>query len=115
MVEQMDDDNLTDVLKAVSDPTRRSLLTTLVQQGPTRVTELAAHYEMSLNAISKHIKVLEQAGLVIRKTMGRVHLIEARLEPAHAIDAWFTKLRTIWALRLDALEELVKKGDNKDD
>jgi len=113
MVEYDNEQRLSAVLKATSDPTRRSLLTTLVQEGPTRVTELAEHYAMSLNAVSKHIKVLESAGLVTRKTVGRVHLIEANLEPVNEIDEWFRKLRSIWDLRLDKLENLLTKESKK--
>lgn len=111
----MDDDALSLVLKATSDVTRRKLLTTLVQQGATRVTDLARHFDMSLNGISKHIKVLEAAGLVTRKTHGREHLIEANLEPVKEIEAWFMRLKSIWDLRIDALEELLteKEEDNE--
>lgn len=109
MVEELNAKQLSLILKAVSDSTRRSILTTLVQQGPTRVTDLANHFDMSLNAVSKHIKVLESASLVSRKTMGRVHLIEANLEPVNEIDRWFQNLRSIWDLRLDKLEKLLKK------
>lgn len=105
---------LSDVLKAASDPTRRSILTTLVQEGASRVTDLAAHYDMSLNSVSKHIKVLEGAGLVTRKTHGRVHLIEANLEPIGAIDRWFNGLRSIWDMRLDELENIPVKDDKND-
>lgn len=114
MGDNKQEQSLSDVLKAVSDPTRRSLLTTLVQQGPLRVTELASRYEMSLNAVSKHIKVLESAGLVTRRTLGRVHMIEADLGPARAIDAWFRELRSIWELRLDRLSEALVEGNGDD-
>ncbi|TCD16521.1 ArsR/SmtB family transcription factor [Oricola cellulosilytica] len=106
----MQDHDLSEILKAVSDPTRRSLLTTLVQEGPLRVTELAGRYAMSLNAVSKHIKVLEAAGLATRRTMGRVHLIEANLDPVRSVDAWFGELRSIWELRLDRLGEVFSEG-----
>lgn len=109
MDEYNDEQKLSVILKAASDPTRRSLLTTLVQQGPSRVTELAQHYDMSLNSISKHIKVLEAATLVTRKTIGRVHLIQAQLEPINEIDNWFKNLRSIWDLRLDDLETILNK------
>lgn len=115
MVEYNKTQNLSDILKAASDPTRRSILTELVQQGATRVTELAAHYDMSLNSISKHIKVLEKAGLVSRKTIGRVHLIEAKLEPIQEIEAWFKNLKSIWALRLESLDALIGYDEETDD
>ena len=111
MVEFDKDKILSSLLKAVSDSTRRALLTQLCQQGPSRVTDLANFYDMSLNAISKHIKVLEKAGLVTRKTIGRSHWIEADLKQIAVIDDWFNGLKSIWALRLDKLEELMNTGD----
>ena len=56
-------DRLTEILKAASDPIRRGILTLLVQSGPTRVTKIAARFDISLNAVSKHIKVLEKTAL----------------------------------------------------
>jgi uncharacterized protein YndB with AHSA1/START domain len=112
MVEQKFNDQLTDVLKASSDPTRRSILTTLVQEGPTRVTDLAAYYDISLNAVSKHIKVLEAAGLVRRETHGRTHVISADMAPVALIDSWFSELRSIWELRLAELETALLEDAN---
>ncbi len=113
MVEQYDP-HLTEILKAASDPTRRAILTLLAQNGATRVTEIAARFDMSLNAVSKHIKVLEGAGLVGRKTLWREHLIEVRLEPLRQIDLWFSNLRSIWDLRLDALATLLTEETQDD-
>lgn len=113
MVEQ-NTNPLSETLKAVGDPTRRSILTTLVQQGPTRVTELAAMYDMSLNSVSKHIKVLEKANLVSRRTLGRVHLIEANLAPVNEVEDWFKDLRSIWDIRLEALEKIITKESTDD-
>ncbi|MGB3177250.1 MAG: metalloregulator ArsR/SmtB family transcription factor [Albidovulum sp.] len=113
MVEQ-ESQQLTEILKAAADPTRRAVLTLLAQNGPTRVTEIAARFEMSLNAVSKHIKVLESAGLVSRRTAWREHLIEVRMEPLNEIDRWFSGLRSIWAMRLDALETLLTKETDDD-
>lgn len=106
--------DLTNILKAASDETRRSILTTLVQQGPTPVTLLAKHFDMSLNAVSKHIKVLEKSQLVVRKTQGRVHLIEVDLAPLKAVEAWFTELKSIWDLRLDALTQLLTEDEDNE-
>lgn len=114
MVErESEDDRLSDVLKAASDPTRRSILTTLAQEGPTRVTDLANYFDMSLNSVSKHIKVLEAAGLVSRKTIGRTHIISASMEPLTVIDDWFSDLRSTWEKRLERLD-VALKGDPKD-
>ena len=109
MVEQQHPDRLTDILKAASDPTRRAVLTMLAQQGPMRVTDIAPHFEMSLNSVSKHIKMLERAGLVTRRTEWREHLIEVNMDPLSEVDAWFDGLRSIWALRFDALEAALKE------
>jgi DNA-binding transcriptional ArsR family regulator len=115
MVEYVNDKNLTEILKAVSDTTRRSLLTQLCQQGTSRVTDLANHYDMSLNAISKHIKVLEKAGLVSRRTIGRTHWIEPKIERVRLVENWFKELKSIWEIRLEKLDELMKSGGTQND
>ena len=115
MVEYENDRFLNDILKAVSDTTRRSLLTQLCQQGASRVTDLADLYEMSLNAVSKHIKVLEKAGLVARRTIGRTHWIEPKIEQVRLAENWFKELKSIWELRLEKLDEIMKVGGNQND
>ena len=115
MVEYLADETLSELLKAMSDATRRALLTQICQQGPSRVTDLANTYDMSLNAISKHIKVLEKARLITRKTLGRTHWIEADLKRISIAEDWFKQLKSIWELRLEKLDELVTNGENKDD
>jgi len=107
MVELSQENELSSLLKAVSDSTRRALLTQLCQQGATRVTDLAQHYDVSLNAISKHIKVLEAAGLVRRKTLGRIHLIEADLGRTRLMTEWLDSLQSIWALSLNELNNIL--------
>ena len=114
MVEYLNEELLSILFKAVSDTTRRSLLRRLCQQGASPVTSLAEHYDMSLNAISKHIKVLEKAGLVQRQTIGRTHLIEANLDRIKLADQWFDELTSIWMLRLDKLDEVLKGGTGDD-
>lgn len=109
MVERNDDSRLTEILKAAADPTRRAILTFLAQEGAMRVTGIAARFDMSLNAVSKHIKVLEAAGLVSRRTHWREHLIQVEMEPLSEIDRWFRDLRSIWALRLETLDTLLTK------
>ncbi|MFV2038013.1 MAG: ArsR/SmtB family transcription factor [Paracoccaceae bacterium] len=113
MVEQ-NDARLSDILKAASDPTRRAILTLLAQEGPMRVTDLATHYDMSLNSVSKHIKVLERCGLVSRRTVGRTHLIEANMAPVREIDGWFNQLRSIWDMRLESLDKLLTEEPDND-
>lgn len=115
MVERIIADTLSELLKAASDPTRRAILTLLAQNGPMRVTDIHAQFEMSLNSVSKHIKVLERAGLVVRRTDWREHLIEVQMGPLSEIDNWFADLRSIWDLRLEALDTLISKGDKDND
>ncbi len=114
MVEREDNDQLTEVLKAASDPTRRAILTILVQEGPARVTDLAGRFDMSLNAVSKHIKALEKAGLVSRRTEWREHLIAPEMGPLRLIDDWFGRLRSTWEMRLDQLGEIFSEDDTDD-
>ncbi|MEL7025704.1 MAG: metalloregulator ArsR/SmtB family transcription factor [Pseudomonadota bacterium] len=109
MVERYD--VLTQTLKAAADPNRREILTLLAQEGPLRVTDLAARFPISLNAVSKHIKSLEAAGLVTRRTDWREHLIELNTEPVAEIDRWFSELRSIWALRLERLSDVLTQED----
>lgn len=114
MVERQDDSRLSDILSAASDPTRRAILTFLAQEGPMRVTDIAARFDVSLNSVSKHIKVLEAAGLVRRRKEWREHLIEIDLGPVSELDRWFGGLRSIWSLRLSALEQLLTKEKTDD-
>ncbi len=71
------------------------------------MTDLASYYEMSLNGVSKHLKVLESAGLVERKTIGREHWINANLRNVDLIEKWFAELKSIWLLSLDQLENKI--------
>ncbi len=115
MVERIKSDALNELLKAASDPTRRAILTLLAQNGPMRVTDIHCQFEMSLNSVSKHIKVLERAALVVRRTEWREHLIEVQMGPLSEIDRWFAELRSIWDLRLDSLDTLMTQGEDTDD
>lgn len=107
------EERLSLLLKATSDATRRKILTTLVQQGECKVTQLAQHFDVSLNAVSKHIKVLENAGLIDRKTVGRVHLITANLTSLKEIEHWFDQLKSIWDIRLDHFESILEDLENE--
>ena len=114
MVEYFQDDKLSETLKSMSDATRRSILTRLCQEGPCRVTDLAADYDMSLNAVSKHIKILEKGELVIRRTLGRTHMIEADLVRIRIVEEWLKGLKSVWELRLNKLAGLLERGEEHD-
>jgi DNA-binding transcriptional ArsR family regulator len=95
---------------ALAHSVRRELLEAL-RAGPSKVTDLAAPFDMSLAAVSKHIGVLETAGLVSRTPTGRTRIVT--LEPLQLVDAheWIDTYRTFWEERLDALEvHLVNRG-----
>ncbi|WP_242334631.1 MULTISPECIES: helix-turn-helix transcriptional regulator [Anaeromyxobacter] len=91
------------VFAAVADPTRRAILDQLAR-GPARVTDVAAPFAMSLNAISKHIKVLERAGLVRRTRRGREHTLALEPAPLREVVRWASKLEQFWTERLDRME-----------
>jgi len=106
--------DLGEIMKAASDPTRRRILTLLAQEGPLRVTDIHRRFELSLNAISKHIKMLERARLVRRRTEWREHLIDLEMAPLAEVDRWFATLRSIWDLRLEALDTLITETPDND-
>jgi DNA-binding transcriptional ArsR family regulator len=96
------------VYAAIADPTRRAILANLAQ-GRVNVGELATRFPISLNGVSKHIKVLERAGLVRREILGRVHQLQLRAEPLREAEEWFHHYRAFWSARLDALELLLQE------
>lgn len=96
-------DDLSAVLGAISHPSRRAILHRLAA-GPARVTEIAAPFDMSLNAVSKHLKVLEGAGLVDREVQGRDHVIRFRGQPLRLVSDWVHEYQRFWTERLDRLE-----------
>ncbi len=103
---------LDETLLAIADPTRRAILRRL-SQGEARVTEVAAPFEMSLNAISKHIRVLERANLVRRRRSGREHILSFDPLPLAGAAAWIQEQRSAWSIRLAAMEALLASEDGE--
>jgi DNA-binding transcriptional ArsR family regulator len=99
-------------LLALADPTRRAILQRL-SAGEARVTDVAQPFKMSLNAVSKHILVLERAKLVTRRKEGRDHYLSYRAEPLEAAAQWMEETRHFWAKRLDTLEKLLRDEDEQ--
>jgi DNA-binding transcriptional ArsR family regulator len=95
------------VFHALADPTRRAMLRRLAE-GQQSVGELAAPYDMSLAAASKHIKVLERAGLVRRTVRGRTHLCSLDAQPMYGGLEWMRHYEQFWNRRLDDLEEALR-------
>lgn len=101
---------LDDTLLALADPTRRAILQRLTR-GEARVTELARPFDMSLNAVSKHIRVLERARLVRRRRVGREHLLSFNPAPLDDAAGWIEAQRALWNARLDALDAMLQEED----
>ena len=101
---------LDDTLIALADETRRSILGRLAA-GEARVTEVAAPFDISLNSVSKHIRLLERAGLVRRRVVGRDHFLALEPGPFDELTQWMQKTRAFWSSRLDALEAALRAED----
>jgi DNA-binding transcriptional ArsR family regulator len=103
-------DELSRLFRALGDPTRREMLRQLAG-GERTISELAAPFRMSLAAASKHVKVLERAGLVRRRVRGRTH--RCRLDAKGLAEAheWLRRYERFWTERLDALETLLHEED----
>jgi DNA-binding transcriptional ArsR family regulator len=97
-------------LSALADPTRRAILQRL-SRGEARVTELAEPFDMSLNAVSKHIRMLERAKLVRRRKIGRDHFLSFEPRSLDAAAEWIATQRALWNARLDILENLLRGED----
>ena len=103
---------LTRVYAALADPTRRAILSRLTQQ-EARVTELAEPFAMSLNAVSKHVRILEEAGLIRRNVQGRDHYLSLDATPLQEATAWLENYRQFWTLRLDRLDSFLRHKQKK--
>jgi DNA-binding transcriptional ArsR family regulator len=101
---------LDDTLIALADETRRRILKRLAA-GEARVTEVAAPFEISLNSVSKHIRLLERAGLVRRRIDGRDHFLALEPGPFDELTQWMLKTRAFWSARLDSLEAALRAED----
>jgi len=98
---------------ALADPTRRRILAQLAK-GEERVTFLARPHAMSLAAVSKHLIVLEKAGLVKRRRQGRVHSLTLEAEPMREAQAWIDRYRKFWEGNLDQFEKYLDKLQTKE-
>jgi DNA-binding transcriptional ArsR family regulator len=101
---------------ALADPTRRAILSRLAG-GEASVTSLAAPFRMSLPAVSKHLRVLERAGLVARSREGRVHRLRLEAAPLREAEAWIGRYRRFWEESLGRLDDYLQelKAKEKED
>jgi len=102
--------DLDNTLIALADPTRRAILQRL-SQGEARVTDLAAPFDISLNSVSKHIRILERAALVSRRISGRDHYLTFNRKPLDEAAEWIERNRQFWNQSLDALEAALRAED----
>jgi DNA-binding transcriptional ArsR family regulator len=105
-------EQLTDVLSAISHPTRRAIIGRLAI-GPARFLEIAEPFDVALNAITKHLKLLERAGLIEREKRGREVFISLRPEPLRLVAEWVHEYERFWNERLDEFEGYFKAKRKK--
>ncbi len=99
------------IFAALADPTRRLILSRLMR-GEATVGEVAGLFDTSLPAVSKHIKVLEQAGLVTRRKEGRVHHLRLVAAPLQSAAEWLEQYRWFWEAQFDSLDRFLKGGED---
>ncbi|NNE94056.1 MAG: winged helix-turn-helix transcriptional regulator [Verrucomicrobiales bacterium] len=104
---------LDSTFSALADPTRRSILERLAD-GEATVSELAAPLKMSLPAVSKHLRVLEKAGLLIRRKDGRTHHLTVDPAPIREVTEWIDFHRRFWECSLDSLADYLERGITKE-
>jgi DNA-binding transcriptional ArsR family regulator len=109
----MTPDPLSTTFAALADPTRRAILARLAE-GETSVSELAAPFEMSLPAVSKHLKVLERAGLIIRSREAQWRPCRIEAAPLREVADWVGRYRRIWEQRLDRLDAYLRELDSRE-
>ena len=95
-----------DVFQAIADPTRRQIIQLIAAQS-LNLNAIAEKFEVSRPAISQHIKILTECGLIVIKKQGRERLCEASLQPLDEVAAWAEQYRKLWAGRFDALDKLL--------
>lgn len=103
---------LDQVFNALCDPTRRAILARLMDTD-ARVTDVASEFPISLNSVSKHIRMLERAGLLRRSIVGRDHVLSLNAEPLAQAQVWIEAYRRFWEGRLAALEHYVTNKKRK--
>jgi DNA-binding transcriptional ArsR family regulator len=106
-------DQLSDVLTAISHPTRRAIIRQL-SNGPARFLDIAKPFDTALNAVTKHLKMLERAGLIERQKQGREVLISFRGEPLREVAGWVHEYERFWNKRLDKFEQHFKDKRKKE-
>lgn len=107
MIEYHSSDRLDDVFQALSNPARREIVSLLAAR-PYNIGELAPQFDMSLAAVSKHVKLLERAGIVEREIRGRTHICRLKAEALNEAYSWLGGYEKFWRGRLDALTQILE-------
>lgn len=105
--------NLSGIFHALADPTRRAVLGRL-GKGPAAITELAEPFNMALPSFMKHIRLLEESGLIRTRKKGRVRTCTIEKKPFSIIETWLAKQRAVWEARTDRLEQFVMNEERKE-
>ena|SRR5579859_7504753 len=95
-----------DVFQAIADPTRREIIN-LIAFGSLNLNAIAENFDVSRPAISQHIKVLTECGLIIIKKQGRERYCEARLQPLNEVSTWIERYRQLWDEQFESLDQLL--------
>src|SRR5262245_13443327 len=95
-----------DVFQAIADPTRRAIIQVVARQS-MNLNAVAEHFDVSRPAISKHIKILTECGLIVINRQGREHYCEPKLEKLNEVSYWVEQYREFWTKRFDALESYI--------
>lgn len=111
--QQSTQDHLSATLSALADPTRRAILSRLAA-GEATVTELAAPFDISLPAVSRHLKVLQRAGLIIQGRQAQWRPCRLDAEPLKEVSVWVEQYRRQWEERLDRLDAYLMQLQPKD-
>lgn len=104
--------NLDLLFQALADPTRRAMIDRL-SRGPASVSELAKPFAMSLPAVVQHLQALESSGLVSSQKVGRVRTVTIQPDALSLAEQWLNDRRTLWAKRLDRLEDILAEDDDE--
>ncbi len=102
-----------DVFQAIADPTRREIIHMLATNKSLNINDVADNFEVSRPAISKHIKILMECGLVNIKQQGRERYCEPQLDKLSEVSKWVEQYRKMWTQKLDALEDYLKEIQEK--
>ena len=102
-----------DVFQAIADPNRRAIIHLLASQEKMTVNDVTAHFNISRPAISKHMKILEECGLILIKPIGRERYCEAQLKPLKEVSKWTEQYQSFWTKKLDALGTFLKASSSE--